>query len=334
MKNYLLTISIALLIASCEKETDPVAIENYLSEKVVNRIITNPSGAKVFFLSAVVDPNFEPWRCSIPFIYQLSCTDGEHTLYFENLHSVGDIAVDENCNLYACMLRNLVKFIPPKDSSSILQTNSIFSAVATDSAGKIWAGTYGGGLYYYDSHVWEHYTSANSGLTGNNISNVEIGKNNDVWISVSGDTGSLTCISDGIFKTFEWKKDLLGKNVDYISHLAVDKDGIAWVAYYDEGYKLITIDKNGNLNEIQEDFFVNKNIARLGTNYMGNIYLITYSENKSGLYFHNGFIWNEAILNVGDSYVNDIALDAEHNLWIGTSTGLIKSELQYLSSSD
>jgi ligand-binding sensor domain-containing protein len=279
----------------------------------------------VFFLSATIDKNAPPYLCSIPYIYQLSCTDGTKTLYFENLARVADMAVDEACNLYACMGNKLVKFTPPHDSITIRESSKIFSSIVTNSEGKIWAGTYGDGLYYYDTHVWNRYSSHNSNLSGNSISRVETGKDNSIWLSVEGDTSSLTHIADGVFTTYKWK-DLIGKNISYLFQLAVDKTGKAWVCYNSENsIKLATLSQNGELTILTPEFIGENTITRLRSDYNGDIYLIINTGSRSKLYLYDNSSWNEIFVSEVDSYIHDATIDANQNLWLGMQKGLLKT---------
>ena len=324
MKKYLTLIVIPLILLGCRKSEEPLTIENYLTGKVVQKITTNPSGTKVFFLSAVIDKDAPPWICSIPYIYQLSCTDGDHTLHFENLHYVTDVAVDDDCNLYACMGLNLVKFIPPQDSATILTSSLGLTSVITDTSGNIWAGTYNEGLYYFDKHVLTCYTPENSALKSKQIGDIAIGVKNDIWVSVSGDSGSMTLVSGGSFNTWTWK-ELIGSNISYISHLAVDKNGAAWISYYDNNTpRLSTLSKNGTFSNMEPGFPGGSQISMLKSDYSGNIYMITYNVSQSKLYKYTGSGWKEIAIDSGEEYVYDVTVDASGYLWFGTSKGVSK----------
>jgi hypothetical protein len=324
-------VMLVLGILGCKKEEDPITIESFLSNKQVNEISTNPSGTKVFFLSATIDKDAPPYMCSIPFIYQISCTDGTKTLYFEGLRSVGDITVDEACNLYACMFNRIVKFIPPHDSVTIKTCATVFSSVVSDSEGSIWAGTYGDGLYYYDKYNWYRYSSHNSNITGNTISHLEIGKTGDIWLTSDGDTASITHISGGVFNAYKWKA-LLGKNPS-VSQLAVDKDGNAWVAYYlDNIVHLAKVSKNGTLVAQNLDLSQNKNLVKLRSGYTGDLYMIIHSGEQSKLYVYNDPVWKQVLTNTGNAYMRDATIDASQNLWLGTTEGIVKSTYQLASS--
>lgn len=324
MKNILL-LSILFALFACKKDEIPVTIQSYLNDKMVQEIVTNPSGTKVFFLSAIVDKNASPLLCSLPFIYQLSCTDGTKTLYFENLKSITDLAVDESCNVYACMFNRIVKFSPPHDSIAIKEVSAVFASIATSPEGKIWAGTYGDGLYYFDTHVWNRYTSKNSALSGNSISRIEMGMDNSVWLSVQGDTGSIAHIVDGVFTTFKWT-DLIGKNISYLSQLAVDKSGKAWVCYYsDNVMKLATISQNGTLTILTPEFLNGNTVMKLRSDYNGEIYILINTASQSKLYLYDDSSWEELYVGDVDNFIYDAAIDANQKLWLGTQNGLIET---------
>lgn len=324
-------VMLVLGILGCKKEEDPITIESFLNNKEVNEISTNPSGTKVFFLSATIDRDAPPYVCSIRYIYQISCTDGTKTLYFEGLRFVNDITVDEECNLYACMLNKIVKFTPPHDSATIKTSTGVFSSVISDSEGNIWAGTYGDGLYYYDKFNWSRYSSHNSNLTGNTISHLEIGKTGDIWLTTDGDTASITHISGGVINAYKWKA-LLGKNPS-VFQLAVDKEGNAWVAYYlDNIMHLAKMEKNGTLVSQNFNLSQNQNIVKLRVDYAGDLYMIIHSGELSKLYVYKDLVWKQLLTNTGNAYMRDATIDANQNLWLGTTEGIVKSKYQLTGS--
>lgn len=328
MKNLLL-LTLVLFCMACKKEEAPLTIESFLQDKSVQKINTNPSGAKVFFLSSSVDPEAPIHTCSLPLVYQLSCTDGSKTLYFEKLRGVVDMAVDEECNLYAIMGNKVVKFTPPHDSTTIKTSASGFTSIITDATGGVWAATYGEGLYYTydDTYKWQRYSSHNSNLTGNNITEIAIGKNNDIWAAVSGDTSSLAYISNGSITSYKWK-DMVGKNFNYLQQLAVDKEGNAWVSYYlDSKNWFVKVSKTGVLMEQTPVTGIEFENVKLRADFNGDIYFIGRTTGRSKIFVNNGTTWKELKINT-DLYIFDATIDSQQNLWLGTQNGIIKTTVQ------
>ena len=113
--------------------------------------------------------------------------------------------------------------------------------MAMDARGNLWmglaslaeGGISGDGLAKFDGKTWTYYNTENSGIPGDYISSISIGKDGKIWMAVS-DTSEGYPAPVGLvsFDGKEWKilnhKLLSGYNAE-ITALAVDPEGKIWV---------------------------------------------------------------------------------------------------------
>lgn len=99
-------------------------------------------------------------------------------------------------------------------------------ALATDSSGQVWAGTWGGGLSRYDGKRWHSYTTT-EGLPGNHVFSLHRDLRGRLWV---GTNNGLTWWQDGKFgKALTVADGLFANNVFAMSSSA---DGALWVGSY------------------------------------------------------------------------------------------------------
>lgn len=328
MRNLLFIVTVMVLL-SCEKTGNkPQNFDEYLKEKTIFKITTDPLGSKVFFLSGIVDQNVPPYVCSIHYIYQLSCTDGAYFVAFENLDYIADFTVDNNCSLYACNGPNLIKLSPPHDSITVKKISNVFSSVSAGSNGDIWAGTWGDGLYHYNGNSWIHYNSENSDLPADNISEVICSTSGITWATVADDSVSIIRITDESWKIFGYKNHG-GDNPLYINAFTVNKEGLAYVTLWiDNRTCLMTINDLG-FNQVDlPAAMADLTISRLESGLQGEIYAIIRKQDQSEIYLLDGEEWFKVVLDKQIIHFNEIAVDADNNIWIGTQNGVEKFSRQ------
>lgn len=95
--------------------------------------------------------------------------------------------------------------------------------VATD--GKVWAGTWGGGLTIWDGAKWTNYSSV-EGLPGNHVFMLHQDAKGQMWI---GTNRGLALWQDGKFKTMTTADGLFDNN---IFSMATQTDGGMWIGSY------------------------------------------------------------------------------------------------------
>ena len=60
--------------------------------------------------------------------------------------------------------------------------------ISLDKQGNIWVGSAGDGLFLFDGHAWQHFTTAN-GLPANTIQSIYVDRLGGVWIAAAGGGG-------------------------------------------------------------------------------------------------------------------------------------------------
>ncbi len=166
-------------------------------------------------------------------------------------------------------------------------------AVAKDNAGNIWCGTRIG-LYKYNGSSWTTYTKENTsgGLCGNYVRSIAVDASGNVWFGCE-DKDPVTgyFIGGGLSKF----------------------NGSTWTSYTPSNSNL----KTGYISAIA---FRNNDVW-VGTGFCGQV-----SDNK-GLYKFDGTTWTSYV-NDNNTFpgtcVNDLVVDKNNNLWIGSSWGLTK----------
>ena len=98
-------------------------------------------------------------------------------------------------------------------------------ALEVDEDGKIWAGTWGGGLSIYDGKAWKNYSTAD-GLPGNHVFMLKRDHKNRMWI---GTNAGLSLWQEGRFVTLTRADGLFG---DDVFSMDVASDGSIWVGSF------------------------------------------------------------------------------------------------------
>ncbi len=98
-------------------------------------------------------------------------------------------------------------------------------SLAVDREGRVWAGTWGGGLSRFDGNVWKTYT-VQDGLPGNHVFALQADEAGNVWIGTSRGLAKY----DGTAFTRYGHEDGLYSNV--VFSLAMREGGSAWIGSY------------------------------------------------------------------------------------------------------
>jgi ligand-binding sensor domain-containing protein len=75
----------------------------------------------------------------------------------------------------------------------------------TDSQGRLWMGSRGGGLYWLDGAIWQVYRTGNSDIPHNTIEAITEYPNGTIWVGVSVPTtvgGVVASLQDGLWTTY------------------------------------------------------------------------------------------------------------------------------------
>ena len=98
-------------------------------------------------------------------------------------------------------------------------------ALAVDTKGDAWAGTWGGGLSHFNGKRWKTYTTV-EGLPGNHIFMLHRDKIGQIWI---GTNNGLARMQKGRFKVMTTADGLFDNNV---FAMATNLNGDMWIGSY------------------------------------------------------------------------------------------------------
>jgi len=214
------------------------------------------------------------------------------------------------------------------DKGTLPETNYV-SAIDYGVSGDIWIGTYGNGLFRYDSNIQlvRHITVENSPLPSNTIKSIAVGQNGTVWIGTAiglvcywPATGSWQGLS--VFKNGLWHNS--------IETLLRDRDNNIWIGAMG-GLNKYEADKNKVMR-----YSVLGGFPKYKTNCMmedkrGHIWLGTYH----GLYVYDPKAaafkkYNKGVSprRLSNDKILGLAQDKSGDIWIGTKNGLNRYNLQ------
>ena len=98
-------------------------------------------------------------------------------------------------------------------------------ALAVDTQGVVWCGTWGGGLSRFDGRRWTHYT-VTEGLPGNHVFMLHVDPKGILWV---GTNNGLARMKDGRFDVLTTKDGLFANAV---FSMATARDGTLWVGSF------------------------------------------------------------------------------------------------------
>ena len=119
---------------------------------------------------------------------------------------------------------------------SSLQKNTIefntINCILNDSAGNLWLGTYGGGLYYFSrsNNHFQNY-NRNEGLSGENINTLAFDSIGNLWISTANGIDIMDLQTKNIRHISEPMQQI---NNDHNNNLAVADDGTLFYAAHNK----------------------------------------------------------------------------------------------------
>ena len=201
------------------------------------------------------------------------------------------------------------------------------TGIAFDSSNHPWLGncgtcTPGRGLVTFNSLRWETYTEENSGLASNEVVEVAVDLEDQVWVGYEWFGGGYGISSfDGSTWT-SYTIDSAGLLDNAVDKIAVDPSNRIWISYGGEGSTGISVfDGQTWTNHLFEPYLENQRIKALAVDLAGRVWLgfesggvsvfdgtwRTYTQENSGLASNDVF---------------GIAFDSTNNAWIGTLSGI------------
>lgn len=111
------------------------------------------------------------------------------------------------------------------ENVSVAYNPNYIVALEVANDGKVWAGTWGGGLTIFDGKTWTNYSSL-EGLPGNHVFMLHQDPKGQMWI---GTNQGLALWQDGKFKTMTTADGLFDNNV---FSMATAPDGSQWIGSF------------------------------------------------------------------------------------------------------
>ncbi|MCU7497153.1 MAG: T9SS type A sorting domain-containing protein [Ignavibacteria bacterium] len=201
-------------------------------------------------------------------------------------------------------------------------TSDIFiTAIAVDSQGNKWIGTYGCGLVKYDNSTFTVYNTSNSSLTNNNISSIAIDGKGNKWLGTS--YGGVVKFNDTTFTSCGIY--IPGLQVTGVPSIAIDRKSNIWAIIVDGDHNDLLMYNGSSWTkyDTSNSLLRGKTISSLAFDKHGNKWIGT----DEGLFVYNDTTWNT--YNTGNSKlpyktVYSVAIDQNDSKWIGTKSGIVK----------
>jgi len=224
------------------------------------------------------------------------------------------------------LIRNNVKtgtqkiYLHNDHNSNSLINNSV-SSIAIDDHGIFWLGT-GAGLDRFDpvKETFTHYlhdSAKISSLGENNIQDVFIDKDKNLWIATYGGGLDKMNTATGQFSHFRHiDKDSSSLSNNIVYFVAEDKMNI-WAATANG------LDKVSKTNGAISHYLTNSNVKSVCTDAAG----IVWAGTTEGLYRYNAAANNFSLfdnINVKIDGILHILEDDQHNLWISAASAIFK----------
>ena len=202
--------------------------------------------------------------------------------------------------------------------------------IFVDSRDRLWAANGNGGIQIFDCPKWESYGPFNQGLypSPQTLSSVGITVCEDsfgnIWFAYNSTNGTVVKIPNGNYKNYAaWQTFDLGNSpVSWIEESFADGFGNVFF-YSDYGTHMY----NNNTNTWTTWDVTNSPLQYdsygFGTDSGGKAYFGGYQQIST---YNNG-VWdsiNLPAIGANITAVNDIAFDAQNNMWLATDEGLWK----------
>ena len=203
-----------------------------------------------------------------------------------------------------------------------LVSNNVIS-IAIDAQGNKWFGTYNGGVSKFDGTTWTNYTTAD-GLVSNSVYSIAIDAQNNKWFGTDLGVSKF----DGTTWTNYTTADGLVSNS--VRSIAIDAQGNKWFGTYGGVSKF---DGTNWTNYTKADGLVSNSVRSIAIDAQNNKWFGTFSAAGTidgGVSKFDGTNWtNYTRMNNGQNgfysdMVYSIAIDAQNNIWLGTTFGVSK----------
>ena len=188
-----------------------------------------------------------------------------------------------------------------EDFTSHPESVQFIMKLDTDSKGNIWAATIHEGLAWNFGSVWIAYRDFNSDIRHNDLVNVAVDSNDNIWIAY---TGNLGC---SCYDGERWEHFLDGYTVRC---LVSDKNGGIWVGTSES---VFFIKDNESIQMSEDDVNEPDNIWSIEVDRAGVLWVGA----MNGLFMRKGTLWEKMDLPLPGT-VSEITADIDNIKWFAT----------------
>jgi signal transduction histidine kinase/ligand-binding sensor domain-containing protein len=206
-----------------------------------------------------------------------------------------------------------------------IRENTEVASIVEDRLGKIWFGTFDGGLFHFDpatqqTVIYGHNSAKNPGCGNNEVRALLVDHHGTVWAG----SGSVLCSFDRAKNGFEIVKTGVPSFI-VINTLAEDASGNLWIGSrnaglyrFDPATGVSTIFRHSAAaGSLSSDGVTSILVDRSGTIWVGTLEGLNHLDLATG----KSTVYQERD-GLPSSNINGIAEDASGELWITTSYGL------------
>lgn len=215
----------------------------------------------------------------------------------------------------------------PEDPETL--SYDVITDMVIDNEGKIWIGTFGGGINRFDPQNSKVERLNSDQLSSDRIESLFIDSRQHIWVGTSEHGLDLIIPAEGDYDIVNFKLQSSSLNHPSINAFAEDQQGNIWVGS-DSGINIYHPD-TGTWERFTDDSvegkFENTRVRSLLADAIGNIWIGTAS---NGLYRY--FPGNQQLTHfvsqpdnansLGNNRVLSLLQDKENNIWIGTDDGV------------
>jgi len=234
------------------------------------------------------------------------------------------------------------------EESDGLQTSNRLLGLLIDQLGRIWFGSWGGGISVLDDtgtlgkedDVWLHFDEENSGLTGISqnpqyvvVTDIAQDQQGNFWFANFSGVESGLVVCDPTLSQWTAYSVRDGLVFPEVISLAIDKQGIKWVGALQEG--MSRFDDSGTPFDKGDDdpifawqtysesssdpalVITSDNVSSISIDKEGIVWIGT----AGGVMEYTGFYFSSAE-GLANASVNVVTADARNNIWIGTAGGV------------
>ena len=205
------------------------------------------------------------------------------------------------------------------------------TAIAFDSKGTAWMGTFKQGLIAWDDHA-TFYNAKNSALAYNSVRDVVVDGKNNKWIAISEVVDDPRIIRiDGEHWTVIDKSDF-GFSLYYFGNLTVDTRGRLWASIDYSLSSLLSMARPNLIGFDGEAWTINNPVDETGAplgyvwkvaaDLAGNIWASLRGRDGCALAVYNGRQWFYNDADFPAMSIFEIAADNKNRIWLGTGDGI------------